>query len=107
MAAPFTPFKDDENRSIAPELIGPLAKKMAGDWGINTVWVMGNRGQWDTMTRAERMAVAEEWVVQGHKYGLRILIHCGTEVLPDARAICAHPPTRSGIAARAGLAGGP
>ena len=90
MAAPFTGFHNDTNRSIDLTSIAPLAKKMAMDWGINTVWVMGNRGQWDTLSRDERMAVAEEWVVQGHKYGMRILVHCGTEVMSDARAIAAH-----------------
>ena len=90
MAAPFTGFLNDTNRSIDLTSIAPLAKKMAADWGINTVWVMGNRGQWDTLSRDDRMAVAEEWVVQGHKYGLRILVHCGTEVMSDARAIAAH-----------------
>lgn len=40
--------------------------------------------QWSTLSLSERKQLAQEWVTQGHKYGLYIIVHVFTESLPDA-----------------------
>ena len=63
MAAPFTPFY--ENGTVNTAAILPLAKVFKQRLGITAVWVMGMRGQFDTMDVAERKLVAAAWVAAG------------------------------------------
>ena len=88
MAAPFTPFFG--NGSINTGAILPLAKVFKQRLGINAVWVMGMRGQFDAMTMAERKAVAEVWVAAGKETGLFTIIQCGSSSTGEAAEVAAH-----------------
>jgi len=88
MAAPFTPFY--ENGTVNTAAILPLAKVFKQRLGITAVWVMGMRGQFDTMDVAERKLVAAAWVAAGKETGLFTIIQCGSTVIEDAAEIAAY-----------------
>ena len=87
--APFTPFKNDSSQAVNLEPIAALAKH-AKEVGVNVVWACGGMGQFDTLTMDERKAIALEWVVEGHKNGLYIIVHVGTTVLAEAIELAQH-----------------
>jgi dihydrodipicolinate synthase/N-acetylneuraminate lyase len=80
--APFTPFRYDSGRSLNVDVVPQLAAN-AKSLGVNTVWIPGSMGlsshfiftvltfsgQFETMTVAERKALAEAWVESGHIHG--------------------------------------
>lgn len=88
MAAPYTPF-DADGRAPNVSAIALLAAAMPG-WGVNAVFVMGGKGQFDTMGLAERKAVAAAWVEQGHRHGLYIIVQVGSCVQREAEELAAH-----------------
>ena len=71
LQAPFTPFKTDLSRSLnaTDAMVGALAQQAAA-FGVNTVWVPGGMGQFDTLTLAERMQLLEAWIRVGKPLGL-------------------------------------
>lgn len=88
MAAPFTPFYG--NGSVNTAAILPLAQLFKQRLGITAVWVMGMRGQFDTMNTEERKQVAAAWVAAGKATGLFTIIQCGETVISDAAEIAAY-----------------
>jgi len=81
LSAPWSPFNADE--SINPSPIAALAPQMAAT-GVNTVWVVGGMGQFDTMTVDERNLLTQTWVNAGHKNNLYVIAHVGAVVHADA-----------------------
>jgi dihydrodipicolinate synthase/N-acetylneuraminate lyase len=55
LAAPFTPF--NATGGVDAAAVGALARMFKRRLGITAVWVMGMRGQFDTLTVPERKAV--------------------------------------------------
>ena len=68
----FTPFH--ENGTFNPTAVLPMAELFKQKLRITAVWVMGMRGQFDTLTVAERKAVALAWTTAGKQTGLFILL---------------------------------
>ena len=88
MAAPFTAFF--ANGSINEAAVLPLAKLFQLKLGITAVWVMGMRGQFDTLTVAERKKVAAAWVAAGKATGLFTIIQCGSTSTEEAAEVAAY-----------------
>ena len=83
----FTPFH--ENGTFNPTAVLPMAELFKQKLGITAVWVMGMRGQFDTMTVAERKLVTTAWVAAGKATGLFTIIQCGSDVIADAAELAA------------------
>jgi N-acetylneuraminate lyase len=89
VSAPWTPFHDDDERSLHLEMVEKDAQ-FQSKRGVNFVWVVGGMGQWSTITVPERKLLAEEWVKQGHKYGLKIIVHVGHQCISDSQDLARH-----------------
>lgn len=89
--APFTPFALDGSGNVNYTCIPGLAKD-ASLSGVNTVWIPGGLGQFDTLTIEERMQIASAWVSAGHQQTppLFIIVHVGTSVQRDAIQLAQH-----------------
>jgi N-acetylneuraminate lyase len=89
--APYTPFKDDEERSFnaTKETVDKLAA-LAKQQGVNLVWVPGSMGQFQTLTDEERKLLVEYWVEAGHKHGIYIVAHVGSNSIERSRALAVH-----------------
>lgn len=88
MAAPFTPFKS--NGDVNTVAILPLAALFKETLGVNAVWVMGMRGQYDALSTFERKAVAEAWVHAGRAHRLFVIIQVGDSCQRRAAEMAAH-----------------
>lgn len=86
VAATFTPFHPDGgiNFDQIPALTDHLA-----DNGVSGLYICGSTGEAPSLTREERMAVAEAYV-RAAKGRLRTVIHIGHTCLADARALGEH-----------------
>lgn len=96
MAAPFTPFHSDG--SVNAAAVAPLAALFKRRLGVNAVWVMGMRGQFDTLTVAERKSVAAAWVSAGKAEGLFTIIQVGDTSTGEAAELAAHVESIGGDA---------
>ena len=87
IAAPPTPFSADG--SLRLSVVEAQAARLVED-GVNGVFVGGTTGECASLTRDERVHLAERWaeVLQGTP--LRFIIHVGSNCLADARHLAAH-----------------
>ncbi len=99
IAAPFTPFGKDGEINL--EQIGPYAELLKRN-GVAGAFVCGSSGEGQSMSVAERMAVAEEWLKAAPK-GFKIIVHAGSNSLPDVKTLLAHA-ARNGACAGGVLA---
>ena len=86
VAAAYTPFKADGTLNLAAveqEAAHLLQNK------ITTVFIAGSTGECHSLTLVERQQLAERWcaVVRGTPLG--VVIHVGSNCLPDARSLAA------------------
>lgn len=86
--APFTPFSADGS-ALNLQVIPALARD-ANASGVNVVWIAGGLGEFETLTMAERKALAEAWVQAALPYDLFVLVHVGTTVQADAIELAQH-----------------
>ena len=96
MAAPFTAFHN--NGSINVDAVLPLAKLFKQRLGITAVWVMGMRGQFDSLTVDERKQIAAAWVAAGKATGLFTIIQCGSTSTEEAAEVAAYVESIGGDA---------
>ena len=70
MSAPYTPYKDDELRSLnaTEDNVYRLASN-AKRLGVNLVWVPGSMGQFQALTVDERKLLLKLWVKAGKELG--------------------------------------
>jgi len=78
----------DKKGEINPAAI-PQQAQLLIESGVRGVFVCGTTGECHSLSVAERMKVAERWIELA-KDRLRIVIHVGSNSLPDARALAAH-----------------
>jgi N-acetylneuraminate lyase len=86
IAAPFTPLKEngDLNLDLIPEYADFLVRN-----GVDGAFVCGSTGEGALLTREERMAVTEKWIVEsGDK--LKVIVHTGGTNLRDQQTLAAH-----------------
>lgn len=102
--APFTPFKYDAQRSLnaTTEGIEALARQ-AASFGVNTVWVPGGLGQFETLTVAERKHLLELWAPAAKKYNIYVIAHVGTNSIGEAKELAAHAASLDGVDAIASV----
>lgn len=86
VAATFTPFFPDGTINAA--LIGPYARRLRAQ-GVRGVFVCGTTGESLSLTTAERMAIAEEWLRVADD-DFPVLVHVGDNCLANARQLAAH-----------------
>lgn len=96
--APFTPFNKEGalNLSVIPALAADAAAS-----GVNVVWAAGGMGQFDTLSVAERKALAAAWVTATRALDIFVIVHVGTTVQAEAIELAAHAQSigADGIAA--------
>jgi len=78
----------DKKGEINPAAI-PQQAQLLIESGVRGVFACGTTGECHSLSVAERMQVAEGWIAAA-KDRLRIVIHVGSNSLPDARALAAH-----------------
>ena len=84
----YTPFSDTDGSldvSGVPRLAAQ-AKKM----GVNTIFVGGSMGEFDTMSVSERKDLIDAWLAAAQDQSLYTIVNVGTTVLSDARDLAAH-----------------
>lgn len=89
LSAPYTPFLNDAAKTLNTAVVPKLAAN-AKALGVNVVWACGGMGQFDTLSVAERMELAQQWVEHGHANGLYVIVHVTSTVLSDAVALAQH-----------------
>ncbi len=88
VAATFTPFHDDPQRSVNLELIAPMVEKLRAD-GLAALYVNGSTGEGMSMTNRERMSVAETHIDAAGE-DLPVIVQIGTNTIGDSRELAAH-----------------
>ena len=86
VAAPHTPFGRDGG--LALDVVAQQANRLASDRVVGA-FVCGSTGEGPSMSVAERMALAEEWV-RCRPAGFGVIVHVGAAALPDAVALAQH-----------------
>ncbi|MGQ9730432.1 MAG: dihydrodipicolinate synthase family protein [Candidatus Zipacnadales bacterium] len=86
IAAPFTPFHSDGSLNL--DAIGPLAELLHRN-GVVGGFVCGSTGEGVSLTREERMAVAERWAKDAPP-GFRVIVHVGDTSAATAKALAVH-----------------
>ena len=86
IAAPFTPFNAD--LSVNLDVI-PAYARLLRDNGVSAAFICGTTGEGMSLTQAERVAVAEEWIRHADDK-LRVIVHVGHNCLADAQELSRH-----------------
>ena len=83
--APYTPFGDEPSKPLNASLgTVDLLAKQAASFGVNTVWVPGSLGQFETLSMAERKSLFDAWIPAAKRHGIFLIAHVGTTVQSDA-----------------------
>ena len=84
----YTPFGADGALDVSGV---PKLAARAKALGVNTIWICGSMAEFDTLTIAEREALADAWISASKALrGLYTIVNVGTTVLAEARALAAH-----------------
>jgi len=94
IAAPFTPFTPAGEINL--ERIKPYAALLVRN-GVAGAFVCGSSGEGQSMDAAERMAVTEAWLDAVPK-DFKIIVHVGSNSLPDVKRLLAHAQTHGAYA---------
>jgi N-acetylneuraminate lyase len=95
VAATHTPFKADGtlNLAIVERQVEHLTRQQIG-----TVFICGTTGESHSLTLDERRRLAQRWmeVVRGSK--LKVIVHVGSNCLPEARELAAQAESLGALA---------
>ncbi len=86
IAATHTPFTVDGSLNL------PIVEKQAEHLlrqGITTAFIGGSTGESQSLSVAERHALAERWFAVAKGTPLKVVVHVGGNCLPDCRALAA------------------
>ena len=99
VAAPFTPMQTngEVNLDLIPEYADFLIRN-----GLDGAFVCGSTGEGALLSREERTAIAEKWIVEGGRK-LKVVVHTGGTSLKDQQILAAHAE-KSGAFAIAAMA---
>lgn len=86
VAAPFTPFRPDENLNL--EVIPRLADSLARN-GVVGAFICGTTGEGVSLTGAERRRIAEAWKAAVPPE-LKLIVHVGHLSLEESRDLARH-----------------
>src|SRR4051794_31681447 len=95
VAATHTPFHVDGslNLSIIEQQAAHLAKS-----GVGTVFIGGTTGESSSLSLEERKQLAQRWTEVARDVPLRVVVHVGSNCLPDSRALAAHAEELGAVA---------
>ena len=86
IAAPYTPMHPDG--SVHPNIIADMANHLQKE-GVAGVFICGTTGEGASLTVAERMLLAEQWVADtGDR--LAVIVHVGHNSVYEARRLAEH-----------------
>jgi N-acetylneuraminate lyase len=85
--AVLTPFDPAGELNLAA--VEKQAALLLGD-GVTAVFVGGTTGESASLTVEERLALAARWAAVAKGTPLRVVVHVGTNCLPDARHLATH-----------------
>jgi N-acetylneuraminate lyase len=85
--AVLTPFDSAGELNLAA--VEKQAALLLGD-GVTAVFVGGTTGESSSLTFEERLALAARWAAVAKGTPLRVVVHVGTNCLPDARQLATH-----------------
>jgi N-acetylneuraminate lyase len=100
VAATYTPFKADGSLNLAA--VEAQAAQLLENQ-VPVAFIAGTTGESHSLRVEERRQLAERWMRVARGTDLRIVVHVGTNCLPDARELAAHAE-RLGALAIAALA---
>ena len=100
VAATHTPFRPDGSLHLA--MVEKQAERLVRD-GISFAFIGGTTGESHSLSLDERQALARRWCEVAQGSSLKVVIHVGSNCLPDARALAAQA-SQLGAAAIAALA---
>lgn len=86
IAAPFTPLLPDG--SVHFESLGEYAARLSAS-GVAGVFIGGTSGEGMSLTREERMQLAETWLAAAGQ-SLSVIVHVGHTSLAEARLLADH-----------------
>ena len=86
VAAPHTPFLPD--LSLNQRAVEPQARFLL-DGGVNGVFIGGSTGEGPSLALAERRELTRHWTEVARGTTLRVVVHVGSNSLPDACALAA------------------
>ena len=86
VAAPHTPMHADG--SLNAKAI-PAQSQLLLEAGVRGAFICGTTGESLSLTVAERMAIAENWK-EAAAGKMPVVVHVGSNSLPDARALATH-----------------
>ena len=87
MPAVLTPFDTAGELNLAA--VEPHAALLAGDGAVG-VFVGGTTGEFSSLTVEERQALTGRWAAVLKGTSLRLVVHVGSNCLPDAKRLAAH-----------------
>jgi len=86
MAATHTPFTAEG--ALRLDAISPLAAHLSAQ-NVHAVFIGGTTGEFESLTLAERLALAERWFAVVKERPMRIVVHVGSNCQEDARVLAA------------------
>src|SRR6185436_16029031 len=84
IAAVHTPFHPDGTLNLA--VVERQAEHLAGV-GVQGVFICGTTGECHSLTTEERRQLAQRWSTVAPKAGLKWVVHVGSNILAEARAL--------------------
>ncbi len=88
--APYTPFAQNGELNATKDVIGRLADQ-AQRMSVNTIFVGGSMGQFDTLTTAERKTLMTAWVAAAKPLrSLYVICQVGDTVIATAVELARH-----------------
>lgn len=86
VAATHTPFGADGELNLA--VVEKQAEHLLRG-GVGAVFIGGTTGECHSLTVEERLALAGRWIAVAKGSPLKVVVHVGSNSLPDARALAA------------------
>jgi N-acetylneuraminate lyase len=88
-SAPYTPFRNDSERSVDLEAIQYHAAELKAQ-GVLYAFVCGTTGESLSLTVPERKAILEHWLKAGKDHGVTVISHVGCESINDTLELAKH-----------------
>ncbi|MEM9383213.1 MAG: dihydrodipicolinate synthase family protein [Planctomycetota bacterium] len=105
VAAPHTPFRDEEGvgGALALEVVPALAEHLASA-GVSGVFVAGATGEGASLGADEKRDLFEAWAEAGPANGLRVIAQVGGESVREAERLAEHVGGLEGVEALGAIA---
>ena len=95
VAATHTPFKEDGSLNLSA--VESQAEQLTR-YGISTAFICGSTGECHSLTLDERRRLAVRWMEVVRGSDLRVIVHVGSNCLPDARELAAQAEALGALA---------